>query len=160
MNIHPCHFRFPISLHHAQELPSVPLIKRRMIRNQIQGLYPSLFHIHTHIFQQRAGNPPASSIFFCIYGAHIGRKIFPIMKIIFNHSQTTYDPIPLHCHIPLRNCIFSFQAFIHALFVCLRRNVPFFMESLRRPAFYLRAVCQTYNFIIHFTVPLFHITKK
>ena len=56
MNIHPCHIRFAVTLHHAEELPAIALIKAGMVCDKIgrgNALSPQILHRHV---QQLAGN--------------------------------------------------------------------------------------------------------
>ena len=100
MNIHSCHFRLAISLNHTQEFPAITFIESNMIGNQIYWRYSFCPQILCRHIQEAAGNAMTAICFFRIYRAHVWRKVFPVVKIIFNHTQASDNLIIIQTQIP------------------------------------------------------------
>ena len=77
---------FPVDIHPAQaaclffdqaeELPSIPLIKRGVIRDQIQSIDSFFQHISAHMIKEFSGDSLPPALFFHIERTDIRRQIF------------------------------------------------------------------------------------
>ena len=138
VKIHSCHTGF--TMDHTKKAPAVSLIKRGMVRDKIERIYPVFFHIRAHMMKQRTCNTIPAAVFFRINGADVGRQILSIVKIIFNDSQPSDDSVARHGQIPLRHNTIPGKAVLHTLQIRIQRNPPFFVKPLRRFFFICRFV--------------------
>ena len=92
MDIHSYHIRLIISLNHTQKFPTISFIKTCMVCNQIDRSNSFRFHIFHNNIQQLSRNSLTTIFLFRVYCTYIWRKVFPVMKIIFDYSKTTYNP--------------------------------------------------------------------
>ena len=138
VKIHSCHTGF--TMNHTKKAPAVSLIKRGMVRDKIERIYPVFFHIRAHMMKQRTCNTMPAAVFFRINGADVGRQILSIVKIIFNDSQPSDDSVARHGQIPLRHNTIPGKAVLHTLQIRIQRNPPFFVKPLRRFFFICRFV--------------------
>ena len=63
-----------------------------MVCNQIDRSNSFRFHIFHNNIQQLSRNSLTTIFLFRVYCTYIWRKVFPVMKIIFDYSKTTYNP--------------------------------------------------------------------
>lgn len=95
MNIHSCHTRFIIPLNHTQKFPAISFIETCVVCNQVDGGYPFGFHILYNDIKQLSCNPLTTIFLFGIHCTYIGRKVFSVMKIIFNYAKTAYNTLSI-----------------------------------------------------------------
>ena len=104
VDIHPGHFRFVISLYHAEKFPSIPFVEAYVICNQIDWrntFLPAILYSHV---QKISCDSTASVFFFCEYGTNVWRQILSFMKIIFYNSKAGYDFAPIQTKVPSVFC--------------------------------------------------------
>ena len=93
MEIHPAHAGLAVTLHHAQKFPPVPLVEAGVIRQQIERCNAVGAHILHHHMEQAPGDPVAAAVLLRIDGADVGGEVLPVMKIVFDDTQTAHDPV-------------------------------------------------------------------
>lgn len=111
-----------------------------MVREKIQPGKALFFHIQEGKAKQCADNSAVPLCFFHIYGADVRRKVFSIVKIVFDNAKSAYDGNSRHGQVPLRNGGRFCQIGLHAGKVSVQRNVPFIMKPLRSLRFEVRRI--------------------
>lgn len=128
MNIHPRQPGFSVSPDHAQEFPAVSLVKRRVVCKQIKRVDSFGLHVRAGKVQHLPGDTPAPVSLLDIDRADIRRQVFPVMEVVFNHTQPGNDGVFVLHNVPLRHGAASAQALFHAMSISLGGDAPFRMK--------------------------------
>ena len=97
------------------------------------------------------GDPFMTILFFSKYRTDIWEKILSVMEVVFDHSQSSGDPVLPEAEIPSEFCL-SAQVSVHAFQIRFLRDAPLAVKPIRRGPLQLRHVPQ--RDILKHTLPL------